>query len=180
MGQETWQSDFVTRQCPVSHIKTGERHLEIAWMGHPSAPAVILWHDSIWLSPLRINGTRACRAVLQQYRIVWKWLSECFAAKPKQFFWRGIHNLPERWSKWEAAEANLLNKRKMKFPWKLFVSYHKNRHELMHTPGTLTLFSDIWEQENLQNIWNFLMYSRFMTWCFELIGSLSHVGKILS
>ena len=42
MGQETWQSDFITRQCPVSHIKTGERHLEITWMGHPSTLAVIL------------------------------------------------------------------------------------------------------------------------------------------
>jgi hypothetical protein len=42
MGQEAWKSDFVTQQCPVSHIKTGKRHLEIAWMGHPSALAVIL------------------------------------------------------------------------------------------------------------------------------------------
>ncbi|KAL6254101.1 hypothetical protein P5V15_014721 [Pogonomyrmex californicus] len=25
-----------------SHSKTSERHLEIAWMGHPSAPAVFL------------------------------------------------------------------------------------------------------------------------------------------
>ncbi|KAL6264203.1 hypothetical protein P5V15_004285 [Pogonomyrmex californicus] len=28
-------------QCAVSHSKTSERHLEIAWMGHPSAPAVL-------------------------------------------------------------------------------------------------------------------------------------------
>ena len=35
-AKKTWQSDFVTQQCPISHIKTGERHLEIAWMGHPS------------------------------------------------------------------------------------------------------------------------------------------------
>ncbi|GFT95833.1 hypothetical protein TNCV_311851 [Trichonephila clavipes] len=31
MGQKTWQSDFVTRQCTVSHSKTSERHLEIIW-----------------------------------------------------------------------------------------------------------------------------------------------------
>ena len=30
---------------------------------------------------------------------VWKWLKECFAVKQKQFFWRGIRNLPERWAK---------------------------------------------------------------------------------
>jgi hypothetical protein len=41
MDQKTWQSEFVT-QCPVSHVKTGERHLEIAWMGHPSATAITL------------------------------------------------------------------------------------------------------------------------------------------
>ena len=40
MGQKTWQSDFVTRQCSIAYIKTGERHCEIAWMGHSSAPAV--------------------------------------------------------------------------------------------------------------------------------------------
>lgn len=27
------------------------------------------------------------------------WLNEWFAAKDKQFFWQGIHNLPKRWSK---------------------------------------------------------------------------------
>jgi len=41
MGQETWQSDFSTRQYSVSYIKTGEIHHEIAWMGHPSAHAVL-------------------------------------------------------------------------------------------------------------------------------------------
>ena len=40
--QDTWQSCFVTRQCPLSHIKTGERHPEITWMGHPPAPAIII------------------------------------------------------------------------------------------------------------------------------------------
>ena len=30
---------------------------------------------------------------------VGKWLDEWFAAKDKQFFWHGIHTLPERWAK---------------------------------------------------------------------------------
>jgi hypothetical protein len=30
---------------------------------------------------------------------VGKWLNESFAVKQKQFFWRGIHTLPERWAK---------------------------------------------------------------------------------
>jgi hypothetical protein len=29
----------------------------------------------------------------------------CFAAKQKQFFWLGIHNLPERWSKCVEADS---------------------------------------------------------------------------
>lgn len=33
--------DFATRQCTVSHSKTSERHVEVAWMGSPSAPAVL-------------------------------------------------------------------------------------------------------------------------------------------
>lgn len=33
------------------------------------------------------------------YEEVGIWLNEWFAAKDKQFFWQGIHNLPKRWSK---------------------------------------------------------------------------------
>jgi len=28
-----------------------------------------------------------------------KWLDEWFAAKREDFYWRGIHKLPERWEK---------------------------------------------------------------------------------
>lgn len=34
-----------------------------------------------------------------------KWLNEWFAAKGKQFFWQGIHNLPERWAKCVQADS---------------------------------------------------------------------------
>ena len=86
MGQETWKSGFVTRQCPVSHITTGERHLEIAWMRRPSTPAAILWPDDIWLSPLHINGQCACRAALQQFRISVKMAQKMFCRKTKTVF----------------------------------------------------------------------------------------------
>ena len=86
IGQETQQSGFITQQCPVSRIKTGERHLEIAWMGHPSTPAVILWPGGIWLSPLWINGTWACRAALQQFRRTWKMTQRMFCRKTKTVF----------------------------------------------------------------------------------------------
>jgi len=33
------------------------------------------------------------------YEDVKKWLDEWFAAKGKDFYWRGIHKLPERWEK---------------------------------------------------------------------------------
>ena len=85
MGQKTWQSDFVTRQCPISHIKTGERHLEILWM-YPSASTIIHWPIGIWISPLRINGTRVCRAAIQQFRISWKMVQRMFCRKTKTVF----------------------------------------------------------------------------------------------
>jgi hypothetical protein len=106
MGQETWQSDFVTtRQCPVSHIKTGERHLEIAWMGHPSASAVILCPGGIWPSPLRIMGHELAEQHFRNFEEVGKWLNDWFAVKQKQFFCRGIHNLPGIWPKCEEADG---------------------------------------------------------------------------
>jgi len=33
------------------------------------------------------------------YQDVKKWLNEWFAAKREDFYWRGIHKLPERWEK---------------------------------------------------------------------------------
>jgi len=36
---------------------------------------------------------------------VGKWLDEWFAAKDKQFFWHGIHKLPERWAKCVEADG---------------------------------------------------------------------------
>ena len=36
---------------------------------------------------------------------VGKWLNEFFATKQKQFFWQGIHNLPERWGKCVEADG---------------------------------------------------------------------------
>ena len=33
------------------------------------------------------------------YEDVKKWLDEWFAAKAKDFYWRGIRKLPERWKK---------------------------------------------------------------------------------
>ena len=86
MGQKTWQSDFVTRHSPISHIKTSKRHLEIAWMGHPFAPTVILWLGGIWLSPLLINGIPACRAALQQFRRSVKMAQWMFCRKTKTVF----------------------------------------------------------------------------------------------
>lgn len=34
------------------------------------------------------------------------WVSDWFSSKEEQFFWRGIHKLPERWSKCVASDGN--------------------------------------------------------------------------
>ena len=39
------------------------------------------------------------------YEDVGKWLDEWFASKDKDFFWRGIHKLPERWGKCIASKG---------------------------------------------------------------------------
>lgn len=35
-----------------------------------------------------------------------KWVDEWFSFKPQEFFWRGIHKLPERWKKCVASDGN--------------------------------------------------------------------------
>ena len=46
----------------VKDKRAKTRNCRHYWMGHPSAPAAILWPGTIWQSPLCINGTHACRA----------------------------------------------------------------------------------------------------------------------
>ena len=48
------------------------------------------------------------------YENVRKWLDDWFASRERQFFWRGIHQLPDRWEKCIASdgqyfELNILN-----------------------------------------------------------------------
>jgi [histone H3]-lysine36 N-dimethyltransferase SETMAR len=40
------------------------------------------------------------------YEEVKKWLDDWFASKDEQFFWRGIHKLPERWEKCVASNGH--------------------------------------------------------------------------
>ena len=82
----TLQSDFVIRQCPVSHIKTSERQLEIAWMGHPSAPAVIFDLPASKYRLFASMGYALAGQHFSNFEEVGKWLNEYFAAKQKQFF----------------------------------------------------------------------------------------------
>ena len=39
------------------------------------------------------------------YENVQKWLDDWFASKERQFFWRGIHQLPDRWEKCMASDG---------------------------------------------------------------------------
>jgi len=42
-------------------------------------------------------ATRFTERHFDSYEDVRKWLDEWFASKDEEFFWRGIHKLPERW-----------------------------------------------------------------------------------
>ena len=39
------------------------------------------------------------------YENVWKWLDDWFTSKERQFFWRGIDQLPDRWEKCIASDG---------------------------------------------------------------------------
>ncbi|GFY18535.1 hypothetical protein TNCV_2397611 [Trichonephila clavipes] len=70
---ENWTSrlDYIraSRGSPMPEIifkiKTSERHIEIAWMGHPSTPALLPRPGAIELLPLRTNGAFARIEALQ-------------------------------------------------------------------------------------------------------------------
>ena len=42
------------------------------------------------------------------YENVRKWMDDWFASKEQQFFWRGIHQLPDRWEKYIASDGQYI------------------------------------------------------------------------
>ena len=57
-----------------------------------------------------------------------------FCVKQKQFFWRGIHNLPERWAKCIEADGQYFEAMKNEFPLKIICFFTtKNWQRVMHT-----------------------------------------------
>ncbi|GFQ89184.1 hypothetical protein TNCT_359861 [Trichonephila clavata] len=111
MGQKTCQDDFVKRQFAISHSKTSERHLEIALMRHPSAPALLVRPGTISLSPLRING--AC--VLQ-------WPHCAFSA-----FFSSTSSISKNL---ENGSTNGLPQNTSNFSCMVFINYLKNGRNL--------------------------------------------------
>ena len=51
--------------------------------------------------------THLLSSALVRTEDVKKWLDEWFAAKGKDFYWRGIHKLPERWEKYVTSNGTL-------------------------------------------------------------------------
>jgi len=51
-----------------------------------------------------VNGHALAERHFDSYEDVRKWLDEWFASKDEEFFWRGIHKLPERWEKCIVSE----------------------------------------------------------------------------
>ena len=65
-----------------------------------------------WLCPITLHALSDQH--FTSYENVRKWLDDWFASKERQFFWRGIHQLPDRWEKCIASdgqyfELNILN-----------------------------------------------------------------------
>ena len=58
-----------------------------------------------WLHPITIYLHRWDDQRFTSYENVRKWLDDWFASKERQFFWHGIHQLPDRWEKCIASDG---------------------------------------------------------------------------
>ncbi|GFW50366.1 mariner Mos1 transposase [Trichonephila clavipes] len=86
MGRKTWYSDFVTRQCTISHSKLVKDTVKpLAWNILPYLPY------SLDLVPSDYHlfvsmGHAFAEQHFSSFQEGRKWLDEWFAAKDEQFF----------------------------------------------------------------------------------------------
>ena len=67
-----------------------------------------------WLPPITTCLHRTLHVLAEQrfdsYKDMKKWLDEWFAPNGKDFYWRGIHKLPEGWENVQQAMEHTLKK----------------------------------------------------------------------
>jgi len=92
MGQKTRQGNFAPRQCKCTQSKTGSGYDQSTWLYSPDlAPPEHHLFSSMGHALAELHS--------DSYEEVENWVPDWFALKDEQFYWRGIHKLPERWSK---------------------------------------------------------------------------------
>ena len=92
------QADFPQLQRTIAYINNGPKLLGDNWevLSHPAYSPDLTPSDYHLFSSM---GHALAERHFDSYEDVRKWLDEWFASKDEEFFWRGIHKLPERWEK---------------------------------------------------------------------------------
>jgi len=99
--KEATQGHFSPWQCSIKYGKTSSGHVGSTQLASSTPRGLLTRLGSFRLPLVCIDGSRTCWAALWLVRR-WKmkkWLDEWFAIKGEDFYWHGIHKLPERWEK---------------------------------------------------------------------------------
>ena len=96
------QSNFASWYCTITYRITGQGNDWSIQLGNTFARGLLTRLDFVRLLFICIDGTRTFWPALHSLR---KWLYDRFASKERQFFWRGIHQLPDRWEKRIASDG---------------------------------------------------------------------------
>lgn len=96
---------FLHDNAPAHTSKLVQNYLDtLNWevLPHPAYSPDLAPSDYHLFSSM---GHALAEQHFDSYEDVGKWLDEWFSSKNKEFFWHGIHKLPERWEKCIASEG---------------------------------------------------------------------------
>jgi len=94
----------------LHHGKTNSGHVGSTQLGSSTPCGLLTRFGSFRLHLFASIGHALAEQRFGSYERVKKWLDEWFAAKGENFYWRGIHKLPERWEKCVTNNGATLNK----------------------------------------------------------------------
>jgi len=106
LSKKTWQTDFPPRQCTIAHVNNGPKLLGDTQLGSATPSRLLTRPGIFWLSPVFVDGPRARWAALRCLLLTKTSENDLMSGlKDEEFFWRGIHKLPERWEKCIVSEG---------------------------------------------------------------------------
>jgi len=95
-----WAKDMTSWfSSMTTHHRTRQQWSKIIWKHSTGKCPIPLTHQTWYLLTITFSSMGYALAERDSYEDIRKWLDEWFASKDEEFFWRGIHKLPERWEK---------------------------------------------------------------------------------